>query len=100
MALEIPPNPPLEKEEIVERLLVLQWRTRNTPHSINFQKFLYSRGNFKSPQLVIPNEVRNLKGIGIKRFLPLVEMTIDAFLSFEITSVFIIYSSILAPALR
>jgi len=26
------------------------------------------------------------KGIDIKRFLPLVEMTIDAFLSFEITS--------------
>ena len=30
--------------------------------------------------------MRNLKGIDIKRFLPLVEMTIDAFLSFEITS--------------
>jgi hypothetical protein len=44
------------------------------------------RGDFKSPPLVIPNEVRNLKGIDIKRFLPLVEMTIDTFLSFEIIS--------------
>jgi hypothetical protein len=43
-------------------------------------------GNCKSPPLVIPNEVRNLKGLDIKRFLPLVEMTIDAFLSFAITS--------------
>jgi len=44
------------------------------------------RGNCKIPPLVIPNEVRNLKGIDIKRFLPLVEMTIDAFLNFAITS--------------
>jgi hypothetical protein len=44
------------------------------------------RGNCKSPPFVIPNEVRNLKGLDIKRFLPLVEMTIDAFLSFAIPS--------------
>jgi hypothetical protein len=40
------------------------------------------RGNCKSPPFVIPNEVRNLRGIDIKRFLPLVEMTVDAFFDF------------------
>jgi hypothetical protein len=43
-------------------------------------------GNCKSPPFVIPNEVRNLRRIDIKRFLPLVEMTVDAFLTFAITS--------------
>jgi len=30
--------------------------------------------------------VRDLRGIDIKRFLPVVEMTVDAFLTFAITS--------------
>ena len=39
-------------------------------------------GNCKSPSFVIPNEVRNLRAIDIKRFLPLVEMTVGAFFDF------------------
>src|SRR3989304_7570396 len=52
-------------------------------------KFFF-RGNCISPQFVMPNtcatlsvnSVRNLRGIDVKRFLPLVEMTIDAFFDF------------------
>ena len=58
-----------------------------SPGQLPFHIIFINRGNFKSPPLVIPNKVRNLKSIDIKRFLPLVEMTIDAFLSFEITSI-------------
>ena len=45
-------------------------------------KILLRRGNCKSPSFVIPNEVRNLRAIDIKRFLPLVEMTVGAFFDF------------------
>ena len=43
---------------------------------------LLQRGNCKSPPFVIPNEVRNLRAIDIKRFLPLVEMTVGIFCDF------------------
>jgi hypothetical protein len=61
------------------------WSQKYGPDIAGFKKAI-RRGNCKSPPPVIPNEVRNLKGLEIKRFLPLVEMTIDAFLSFAITS--------------
>ena len=61
-------------------MLFLTFAITSGYHTI-VQRFINSLLSCQSRN-VIPNEVRNLRGIDIKRFLSLVEMTVDAFFDF------------------